>query len=109
MTDGDLPANWRDAICRWATTHDRIQNIFLFGSRAKGNCEPDSDVDLAIVINGDDAVEKLAYSIYVAQKWRDETSNLLPVAVHLQFAKAVTDIVVWPAVLEHGQLLYGSG
>jgi predicted nucleotidyltransferase len=49
MTDayGLIPGDWahiNDAIRQW----DAIDEVVLFGSRAKGNYKPGSDVDLAV-------------------------------------------------------------
>lgn len=45
-----FPENWRAAIQQWAARTQSIREIWLIGSRAKGTAEPDSDVDIAIVL-----------------------------------------------------------
>lgn len=35
---------------------DRLRGLFLFGSRARGDNRPDSDYDVAVVLNDPDAV-----------------------------------------------------
>ena len=51
------------AIRRWAKSHPEIQRVYLFGSRAKGTHDPDSDVDLAIQVDAcdDDDDGQIAY------------------------------------------------
>jgi predicted nucleotidyltransferase len=43
-----LPETWREAIEQWAARTASVREVWLFGSRAKGTAEPDSDVDIAI-------------------------------------------------------------
>jgi predicted nucleotidyltransferase len=39
------------AIVAWARRHREIQEVWLYGSRARGDNRPDSDIDLAIVMD----------------------------------------------------------
>ena len=50
-----------------------------------------------------------AFSLWVceAEGWRKELTALLPVCVHLEMAQE-DDRVVWPALQEHGLLIYSS-
>ncbi|MGJ8586502.1 MAG: nucleotidyltransferase domain-containing protein, partial [Marinosulfonomonas sp.] len=48
MDDG-LSADWREEAALWAAGKERIRELHLFGSRAKGDWIPTSDVDLAYV------------------------------------------------------------
>jgi predicted nucleotidyltransferase len=34
----------------WASANGNVRELWLFGSRAKGNSRPESDVDLALVL-----------------------------------------------------------
>lgn len=43
-----LPDGVLDRICGVFAQHDRIDSVVLYGSRAKGNFRPGSDIDLAI-------------------------------------------------------------
>lgn len=38
------------AIVEWAYRHPEIQEVYLYGSRARGDYRPDSDIDLAVVM-----------------------------------------------------------
>jgi predicted nucleotidyltransferase len=42
----------RDVVTNWADSHHDIKRVFLFGSRARGDSTPDSDVDLAVEVVG---------------------------------------------------------
>lgn len=39
---------WRDQIVSWARDTNAFDELWLFGSRAKGTSRPDSDVDIAV-------------------------------------------------------------
>jgi predicted nucleotidyltransferase len=43
-----LPEIWHENIRQWAARTPSVQQVWLFGSRARDEAEPDSDVDLAI-------------------------------------------------------------
>ncbi len=45
----------RSKIVAWARRHPDILKVYLYGSRARGDHRPDSDIDLAIVMNASDA------------------------------------------------------
>lgn len=105
MDDG-LPEGWRELAAHWAAEKDRIHELHLFGSRAKGNFADESDVDIAYVLTGSDPGEVLAYSICEAAGWEGELQVTLASPVQLHMADPLTDAIVWPAVREHGQLIY---
>jgi predicted nucleotidyltransferase len=105
MDDG-LPVGWRNLAANWAAGKERIHELHLFGSRAKGDFLPESDVDLAYVLTGTDPGEVLTYSMFEADDWQNELRKILNALVQLHMADPDTDIVVWPSVREHGQLIY---
>lgn len=105
MGDG-LPSGWRDLAASWASGKDRIHELHLFGSRAKGDFLDESDLDLAYVLTGSDPGEVLAYSMFEGATWEAELHALLSPLVQLHLADPYTDEIVWPAVSEHGQLIY---
>ena len=103
--DGLTPG-WRERAAAWATNNERMLALHLFGSRAKGGFADESDVDLAYVLVGSDPAEVLAYSICECADWAGELKEVIGAAVQLEMADPLTDTVVWPAVREHGQLIY---
>jgi predicted nucleotidyltransferase len=45
---------------------DRLDRVLLYGSRARGDAEPDSDVDVLVVLAGDvDPVAEIAATEYL--------------------------------------------
>ena len=104
MVPGLLP-QWSQAIRSWAETQPLVLEVHAFGSRVKGAYRPDSDLDLAFVIAGEDEGERLGNAICLLPGWHVELQALIPVKVHAQ-AMFDADEVVAPAVREHGVELF---
>jgi uncharacterized protein len=83
---------------------DRLAGVYLYGSRARGDHRPDSDVDIAVAFNGavgdllelDDRLIDIAYPIELdiglhLQLWALEASSLTDPPGHrrAQIAEAV--------------------
>ena len=47
----NLSENDRADIVAWAKRHPEIKQVYLYGSRARGDNREDSDIDLALVLN----------------------------------------------------------
>lgn len=105
MEDG-LPTSWRNDARAWAAGKERIHELHLFGSRAKGDHVAESDADLACVLTGSNPSEVDDYAINECGDWERQLRDIIGVAVQLEIADPFHDTVVWPAVREHGQLLY---
>jgi predicted nucleotidyltransferase len=57
---------WRDALCVWARQTNAVQELWLFGSRAKGTEHAASDVDLAVVLAPPKGTHDWAFGDFVA-------------------------------------------
>jgi antitoxin ChpS len=69
---------------------DRLDGLYLFGSRARGDAEPDSDIDVAVILKG-----RLPESPFgVTREILEDTYDLL--------LETGLDIQPWP--LEEGSL-----
>lgn len=101
-----LPNGWRQRVALWAAGKERVHEIHLFGSRAKGGHHAGSDVDIAYLLTGDEPGEKLAYSIFECNGWEAELREALGLPVDLQFTDDAGNLKVWSWVCEHGQLIY---
>lgn len=106
LPNDGLFSGWRQRVTIWSSAKGRIRELYLFGSRAKGDFEEHSDVDIAYLITGDEPGEKLAYSICECSGWEAELSEMLGATVDLQFTDTEDDLRVWGWVQDHGQLLY---
>jgi predicted nucleotidyltransferase len=60
----DLPPDSAELIRQWAARTNAVQEVWLFGSRAKGTSRPDSDVDIGIYL----MPHEWAFGIYVAKR-----------------------------------------
>jgi predicted nucleotidyltransferase len=95
----------RQAIINWAARSQDIAEVWLYGSRARGDHHEESDIDLAIVTNGKDVAARQL--IWMEAAWRNglHLSN----EVDLEwFDPEVEDWfeIVGPAVKQDGVLLY---
>lgn len=107
----DTDPTWVATLQEWAASESRIDRVWVFGSRVTGVRTPkddppaEPDLDVAYTLTGDDAGERLAYSIFREEGWSRALQKAIAAAVDLQFAE-LDDVCVWPAVKEHGQLIY---
>ena len=69
----DLSQSQISAIKEWALSTPEIAEVKLFGSRARGDAKPYSDVDLAIVIFGTEGDQRGEYAFERAN-WEAQLS-----------------------------------
>lgn len=93
----------RAIVVRWAGVVPKVRAVLLFGSHARGEAKPESDVDLAVELDADGSYG-LATWICDSDEWRDALASRLP-TVDLQLSSPHDDIVR-PAVQREGILLY---
>ncbi|MEW5963407.1 MAG: nucleotidyltransferase domain-containing protein [Pseudomonadota bacterium] len=97
-----IPDSWKKRIIDWANREPEIREVWLYGSRARGDHRCDSDIDLAIVPLGD-AGWMLATFVDEADRWQSELQSILPVTVDLDFGDAAqADKIVGPALSRDG-------
>jgi predicted nucleotidyltransferase len=90
----------RAKIVSWAETHPEIQRVWLYGSRARGNNQEDSDIDLAIEM---DFVEWFEWY----SKFEENCDLLLSHKVDLEWYAEEADLkYVGEGVRRDGVLLY---
>lgn len=106
MEPGIIP-HWSEAIRTWAGATVLVEAVWAFGSRVTGGYRPDSDLDLALIVAGDDGWERTGNAICLAPKWEEELQAILPVPLDLHFMEPDNRIVT-PAVRAHGVLIYSS-
>jgi predicted nucleotidyltransferase len=93
------------AILAWAERHDEIAEVWLYGSRARGDHRTDSDLDLAVVVVGKSVAERQV--IWMFAGWKNDLSLSCP--VHLEwfdFDAAREFEAVGPGVMSEGVLLF---
>ena len=90
----------RDTIAKWAKANPEILRVWLFGSRARGDNDPGSDIDIAVETVGDTPGERLASFMFA--EWRDGPKLSRP--VHMQIYDE--DTIVKSAVDRDGVCLF---
>ncbi len=70
-----------DQICRivsgWAVSHPEIERVLLFGSRARGDSKPSSDVDLALLVAGISGETAFTRYFHNKDDWKRELESAL--------------------------------
>jgi predicted nucleotidyltransferase len=90
----------QEKIVAWGKRHPKIRQVWLYGSRARGDHRPDSDIDLAIVM-----------SFAEWWDWHEEYNSSpdlqLSVEVDLEWYEKDAGLeIVGPGVENDGVLLY---
>lgn len=80
----------QDVLVQWARAKPLVGKLFIFGSRARGDHRPDSDIDIAIELDmsadvGVDDSGGLATWMFEADGWEKELASLLPYKVDLEW------------------------
>ena len=99
---------WLMGIREWAAENASIHEVWLFGSRAKGNAGPDSDVDIAVVTsppyaNCPDHNWAWGNAVALHKRWRQELEVIVGRHVSLEplpFGEDLTDhvdiqLIIW--------------
>lgn len=93
------PSDKLDALCRrW-----RISKLTLFGSQARGDARPDSDVDLLIEYTPD-----AEWSLFDVARLRDEMAELFGRPVDLIGERNVTNPYRLASIRRNKKLLYAA-
>ena len=96
-------------IVEWAVKHPEILRIFLYGSRARGDNRPDSDIDLAIQMHAPADPDDGTYSVWsnFIANYRDASQLELTSDVHLEWYEPGAGLErVGPAVERDGIQIY---
>ena len=72
-------------IVDWAKQHPEIRQIYLYGSRARGDNRPDNDIDLAIELN---------------RQVGDEYTYVTWVFIDMRFGQSAYRQILLPSVLD---------
>jgi predicted nucleotidyltransferase len=66
----------RNGINKWARKNPMIKTVWLFGSYARGEAKPGSDIDLTVDLT-DDTPQKLYEIMDNREIWSDEIGSIL--------------------------------
>lgn len=108
----------RAAVDSWARGEPLVRFVWLFGSRARGDHRPDSDIDLAVSHDIDPIVLRQAGGVRASAvvltgmdcrgRWVAALASAFRVPVQVEIIGR-GDQRVRPAVLRDGLLLYRRG
>ena len=99
-------------LMRWldhAEAAEWILEAWLFGSRAKGNHQPDSDYDLAFTLKDEPGRTAEAEAICMRKIWNADLGRLLGVSIDAWWLNDPHSNIVGPAVKDHGICLWRRG
>lgn len=100
----------RAKIVEWAKTHPEISRIYLYGSRARGDHEPDSDIDLGIQMNATKDEDAYTVWFFWIEDFKASPDLCLEHAIDLQWYEPNAGLTrVGPGVERDGILLYSKG
>jgi uncharacterized protein len=76
MTSPLVPAELLDPV----VAYFKPRRVILFGSRARGDARPDSDIDLLVVVDDDTPAEKVTIKAgYEARRSYPSSADVIPV------------------------------
>ena len=101
----------RETIIAWAERHPEIKSVHLFGSFARGEGRPDSDIDLALSFfpqPGDS--DSFTTWMFWHGDWQDAPDLQLTHPIDIEWYEQGSDLkIVGPAVEREGVLLFSRG
>jgi len=101
---------WSSRLVRWAQGKPEISELWLFGSRVRGDFREDSDLDVAVVMVGGDEGDRLGNWICLSDEWETELNALIPVKVDLDLGdEDISKVVVAPALKREGIRIFFRG
>jgi predicted nucleotidyltransferase len=106
-----IPQAWADFAIAWAQRNPEVHEVWLYGSRVTGRsrkggpCRPDSDLDVALVISGDDEHQRLGNEITLCPRLANDLGRVIGVPAHVE-ALREDHHIVGPEVRVHGRLIY---
>ena len=82
----------QQALLDWAQSNECIRQVWIFGSRARGEGRPDSDIDVAVEIDpvGRDEQAQTSW-MELSPGWRMVLGQALSAPLHLEWAGEVGD------------------
>jgi predicted nucleotidyltransferase len=89
----DMRDDWLRDLRSWASNHDCVRELWLFGSRARGDSRPESDVDLAIALMPPTGKHDWAAGAYLAlhSEWKRQLESIVHRHVSLEAIAPGTD------------------
>ena len=82
----DMRAEWLRGLREWAAANDNVRQLWLFGSRARGDARENSDVDIALALMPRDGKHDWAFGNYFALEgeWKGQLKAIVERDVDLE-------------------------
>jgi len=79
----------QEILTKWGKQKPLVKIIYIFGSRARGDHRPDSDLDIALELDNNevpsgDESGGIATWMFEAEEWRKELAELIPLEIQLE-------------------------
>src|SRR5207253_8872198 len=99
--------SWSLTLVSWASNKPQIAEVWLFGSRARGDNRDDSDLDVAVVMAGNSKGTRYGNWVALASRWERELEPLFPVAIDLDIGdQDISKEIVSVALRREGRSIY---
>lgn len=73
-------------LCKWARENPEVCTIYIYGSRAKGDFNKSSDLDIALEIATEQGnIESYTFWVSHGTEYEQELQSLLPYKIHLEY------------------------
>jgi len=91
----------------WAQNQPLIKRAFIFGSQARGDSQPDSDLDVAVELHlGADDSNILSTWIFEEDEMKEGLQELIPFKLQLELLDGQKTPRILTAVKESGIMVY---
>ena len=97
----------KKVINLWAKNQPLIKRAFIFGSRARGACQTDSDLDVAVELHlGADDNSILSTWMFEEDEMKQSLQDLIPFKLQLELLNGKKTPTILNGVKESGILVY---
>lgn len=105
----DMQPEWLHGLREWAQSNGNVRQLWLFGSRARGNARENSDVDIALALMPPDGKHDWALGNYFALEgeWKQQLKAIVERDVSMAVIVPGEDADV--RVRREGVLLWARG
>jgi predicted nucleotidyltransferase len=104
----NLMPEQQQSIALWAASIEWVKEVRLFGSRAKGQSRPDSNVDLALTVvkEGIEDDDPAGFYYYKWAEWGRQLTRLLRLGAHVFWHDEEEEPAIYRYCQEASVLLY---
>lgn len=101
----------KDTLIRWARRKHFVKRLYIFGSRARGNHRPNSDLDIAIELDTEalrsvDESGGLTVWMDENRKRKQELESVLHYTIQLELYEGQNTPTIQKGVLESSVMVY---